>query len=153
MEKEKVIDKEKLLKDKAGFLTTNGAVFYLLGECYDFKTQKTVDEKLISIMLSDKPLKECEYFEQLRSFLKENPRSSFEVPNPKQNYGRLVFNRLCMYINSTFEDVEEERSALREKLRPYSAFINPTIMSDGVTFKTSVKEDLNGNIRLILRQL
>lgn len=130
-----------LIKEKANFIKENGVKLYFLRYFKDSITENTVEENLISILLNDKPLKECPKYPELITTL-ENFNESMIKKEEGENYALLTLFSAVSYVNSAVSD-EKSGLELRNKLRNYSSFLNSNVRNSSSVIKIGNKKEQN----------
>lgn len=112
---------EKIIKEKSEFIEKNAIKLYSMRGSRGFCDSSTIEEALISILLSTKPLTECPKYEALNGILTSLDESNFPV-NEQENYALKVIFSATRYINSATSGEEQEK--LRDRMRKYVKYIN-----------------------------
>ena len=107
---------EKIIKEKAEFIEKNAIKLYNMRESRALSNSSTLEEALVSILLSDKPLIMCSKYDALNSVLTSFDESTFTF-NERENYPLKVIFSATRYINSV--TYGEEQLNFRNKIRRY----------------------------------
>lgn len=132
---------KSVVKEKANFIKENSEKLYFLRYYKDSSMNNTVEENLISILLSDKPLKECSEYDELASALEIIDESRIDK-DMDQNYALLTLFSAISYVNSVATD-DKTKIELRNKLRNYSTFLNTNIKLSSNIIKIGSKTEPN----------
>lgn len=112
---------EKIIKEKSEFVEKHAIKLYNMRGARGFCDSSTIEEALVSILLSDKPLKDCNKYQTLNGILTSLDDDNFpSVEN--ENYPLKVIFSATRYINSATSG--EEQIKLRDRLRKYLRYID-----------------------------
>ncbi|MBE6150950.1 MAG: hypothetical protein E7162_03970 [Firmicutes bacterium] len=112
---------EKIIKEKSEFIEKNAIKLYNMRGSRGFCDSSTIEEALVSILLSDKPLTKCSKYEALNGILTSLDDETFPH-RENENYPLKVIFSVTRYINSV--TYGEEQLNLRNKIRRYIKYIN-----------------------------
>ncbi len=112
---------EKIIKEKSEFIEKNAIKLYNMRGSKGFCDSSTIEEALVSILLSDKPLTKCGKYEVLNGILTSLDDTTFPYKE-NENYPLKVIFSVARYINSATHGKEQVN--LRNKIRRYIKYIN-----------------------------
>jgi hypothetical protein len=116
---------ERIIKEKSQFIESNAVKLYhmrgLRGTC-----ASTIEEDLVSILLSDRPLTDCPKYEPLNVILNNVDEQEFSI-DENENYPLKVIFSATRYINSVTDG--EENAKLKDKMRKYLRYIDTRSMA------------------------
>lgn len=123
------MSKEEIIRAKAKFIKDNAITLYFMSDYKADYSDYTIEENLLSILLSNKPLILCPRFNQLQLALLEFDSSVF-VTHPGENYALKTIFSVARYLNSSIKK-DKTGLELRNRLRAYCQYI------DNYTLNTS----------------
>lgn len=108
----------EVIREKIEFIDNNGHILNNI-LFYKMESNATVLEAVTEVIISNKPLVECHYYEQLVDIIDEN-RIFYgdRKGNFSQSFG-VIFN-VANYINQSIED-QDLKEEIRNRLRKYSS--------------------------------
>ena len=113
-------NRDRIIKEKSSFIEQNAVKLYNMRGLRG-SHNSTIEEDLISILLSDRELTECPKYEILNSVLESVDENSFPI-DEKENYSLKVIFSATRYINNaTFG---EENEKLKDRMRKYLRYID-----------------------------
>ena len=112
---------EKIIKEKSEFIEKNAIKLYNMRGSKGFCDSSTIEEALVSILLSDKPLTKCGRYEVLNGILTSLDDTTFPYKE-NENYPLKVIFSVARYINIATHGKEQVN--LRNKIRRYIKYIN-----------------------------
>lgn len=120
---------EEIIRTKAEFIKKNAITLYFMSDYKAAYSDYTIEENLLSILLSNKPLILCPRYNQLQLTLLEFDSSVF-VTCSGENYALKTIFSAARYMNSS---VRKDKTGieLRNRLRKYCQYI------DNYTLNTS----------------
>jgi len=124
---------ESIIRQKAEFVQKNAVKLYYMRGTKGVCGSSTIEESLVSILLSDKPLMECGKYKVLNNILNSlNDEDFHSLEN--ENYALKVIFSAARIVN-TFS-TEKNSEILRDKLRQYTKYIDNhiNVSSNEITF-------------------
>ena len=117
----KLSSKEIIVKEKSEFIEQNAVKLYNMRHSRCFGDSTTIEETLISILLSTKPLKECNNYQSLSGVLTSFDDKDFPTIG-NENYALKVLFSATRYVNEATSGEEQER--LRNEMRKYLKYMD-----------------------------
>lgn len=117
----KLSSKEMVIKEKSEFIERNAVKLYNMRHSRCFGDSTTIEETLISILLSKKPLKECNNYKSLSGVLESFDEKDFPVIG-NENYALKVLFSATRYVNEATSGEEQEQ--LRNEMRKYLKYMD-----------------------------
>ena len=117
----KLSHEEKIIKEKSEFIEKHAVKLYNMRGTRGFCDSTTIEEALVSILLSTKPLQECNRYKSLNEILISLDSENFPVIE-NENYALKVLFSATRYINSATSG--EEQRKLRDRMRKYLKYID-----------------------------
>ena len=118
---------EEVVKEKAEFIKNNAVKLYFLRKD-KYGTDMTVEERLISILLSDKPLLKCRHYNILFGIIEAADENDF-IKEEYQNYSLKTLFSATKYIND-FTKKDETGMMLRDRMRRYSKYLDSYLIGE-----------------------
>ena len=117
----KLSSKEMVIKEKSEFIERNAVKLYNMRHSRCFGDSTTIEETLIGILLSKKPLKECDNYKSLSGVLESFDEKDFPVIG-NENYALKVLFSATRYVNEATSGEEQEQ--LRNEMRKYLKYMD-----------------------------
>lgn len=140
---------QEIIKTKAEFVKENAITLYFMsGYKAEHYSDYTIEENLLSILLSDKPLILCPRYQQLQLTLLEFDPSVF-VTRPGENYALKTIFSAARYLNSS---VRKDKTGieLRDRLRKYCQYLdNYTLNNSEVKLPETAR---NSDIKIKMKR-
>lgn len=128
-----------VIKEKANFIKENAVKLYYFGSYKFGESKNTMEENLISILLSDKALGDCPRYEELNNALRTIDIQTIAI-NPDKNYPLLTIFSAVQYVNASVRK-DETGEELRDRMRKYLRFIDSSVTSTSHVVKFHQKEE------------
>lgn len=130
---------EKIIKEKAEFINKNAVSLYFMRNYKKYHDSYTVEELLLSILLSDKPLEKCPRYNEMNDAIFGIDESIFN-PDLAENYALKIIFSATRYLNSLIKKPETGVN-LRNRIRRYCTYIdNKVSNSEEVVILEDTKE-------------
>jgi len=120
--------KKEVIKQKAMFIKEYGDILYLTRDHKINYENDTIEEKLLSILLSNKPLTQCLKYQELKKYILSIDKTSLKKEQG-ENYPLKTLFSAARYINS-INDKDKVAEKLRNKLRLYSKYFDNHIKNN-----------------------
>ena len=129
---------EPIIRQKAEFVEKNAVKLYFMRETKGFYGSSTIEEYLVSILLSNKPLVECSKYEVLNNILNSLTDTDFSSLE-EENYALKVIFSATRAVNKFA--TEKNSETLKNKMRRYTRYIDNhlSITSNEIVFDEGIE--------------
>lgn len=117
---------EKIVKEKVNFIKNNAVKLYFL-RSYQYDDKHNVEEGLVSILLSDRPLRECPHFPNVLNVVNSADMGAIAV-DENENYALKTIFSATRYVNDSVCRDETGR-ILRDRIRRYVKYLDNHIVN------------------------